>query len=86
MTQAQTGAVTLIQRFGSAANLNIHLHCLMLDGVYRLTDGVPVFQALPTPTTEQLETVLRRLIKRVLRVLTRRGGRPTPGLCQCSGL
>jgi len=26
--QAQTGAVTLIQRFGSAANLNIHLHCL----------------------------------------------------------
>ena len=28
MTQAQTGAVTLIQRFGSAANLNIHLHCL----------------------------------------------------------
>ena len=35
--QAQTGAVTLIQRFGSAANLNIHLHCLMLDTVYRLT-------------------------------------------------
>jgi len=27
------GAVTLIQRFGSAANLNIHLHCLVLDGV-----------------------------------------------------
>jgi hypothetical protein len=29
---ADTGAVTLIQRFGSAANLNIHLHCLVLDG------------------------------------------------------
>ena len=27
---AHTGAVTLIQRFGSAANLNIHLHCLVL--------------------------------------------------------
>ncbi len=48
--QVQTGAVTLIQRFGSAANLNIHLHCLMLDGVYRLTDGVPVFQSMPAPT------------------------------------
>jgi hypothetical protein len=36
------GAVTLIQRFGSAANLNIHLHCLVLDGVYRCgADGVP---------------------------------------------
>ena len=37
--QADSGAVTLIQRFGSAANLNIHLHCLVLDGVYRRTDG-----------------------------------------------
>ena len=25
--EADSGAVTLIQRFGSAANLNIHLHC-----------------------------------------------------------
>ena len=25
----------LIQRFGSAANLNIHLHCLVLDGLFR---------------------------------------------------
>ena len=33
--QADSGAVTLIQHFGSAANLNIHLHCLVLDGVYR---------------------------------------------------
>ncbi len=44
--QAQTGTVTLIQRFGSAANLNIHLHCLMLDGVYRL--GLPG-RACPHP-------------------------------------
>jgi hypothetical protein len=41
---ADTGAVTLIQRFGSAANLNIHLHCLVLDGVYRMAGSVPVFQ------------------------------------------
>ena len=41
--QADSGAVTLIQRFGCAAKLNIHLHCLVLDGVYRRTDGDPVF-------------------------------------------
>ncbi len=29
-TETQTGAVTLIQRFGSAANLNIHLHCILM--------------------------------------------------------
>jgi len=31
------GAVPLIQRFGSALNLNIYFHMLMLDGVSRLT-------------------------------------------------
>ncbi len=31
---ARTGAVTLIQQFGSALNLNIHFHMLFLDGVY----------------------------------------------------
>ncbi len=71
--QAQTGAVTLIQRFGSAANLNIHLHCLMLDGVYHLTDGVPIFQAIPAPTTDQLQALLTRIITRLLKALTRHG-------------
>ena len=33
--EADSGAITLIQRFGSAANLNIHLYCLVLGGVYR---------------------------------------------------
>ena len=45
---AQTGAITLIQRFGSAANLNIHLHCLILDGVYRRQNGVPEFHGVRT--------------------------------------
>ena len=36
-----TGAVTLIQRFGSALNLNIHFHILFLDGVYVHRDNRP---------------------------------------------
>lgn len=32
-TEAQCGAITLIQRFGSALNLNIHYHMLVPDGV-----------------------------------------------------
>jgi hypothetical protein len=48
--EADSGAVTLIQRFGSAANLNIHLHGLMLDGVYRRgADGVSEFVEVPAP-------------------------------------
>ena len=36
-----TGAVTLIQRFGSALNLNIHFHILFLDGVYVYRNNRP---------------------------------------------
>jgi len=71
--EADSGAVTLIQRFGSAANLNIHLHCLVLDGVYRRTDGEPVFVAVPAPTDEQLQALLHRIITRLMKLLTRRG-------------
>jgi hypothetical protein len=42
--QADSGAVALIQRFGSAANLNIYLYCSVLGGVYRCdSEGQPVF-------------------------------------------
>lgn len=70
---AQTGAITLIQRFGSAANLNIHLHCLVLDGVYRMQNGVPEFCTVHTPTTEQLQRLLSQIIQRIMKALTRHG-------------
>ncbi len=72
--EADSGAVTLIQRFGSAANLNIHLHCLVLDGVYRCgTDGTPEFVEAPAPTEEALQAVLHKIITRLMGLLTRRG-------------
>jgi hypothetical protein len=72
--EGQGGAVTLIQRFGSAANLNIHLHCLVLDGVYRCgADGVPGFIEAGAPTDEELHALLRTVIARLMKTLTRRG-------------
>ena len=71
--EAQTGAITLIQRFGSAANLNIHLHCLVLDGVYRLQNGAPEFYRARPPTADQLQALLNQIIKRTMKVLTRHG-------------
>jgi hypothetical protein len=72
--EADSGAVTLIQRHGSAANLNIHLHCLVLEGVYRHgTDGEPVFVEVPSPADEALQAVLHKIITRTMKLLTRRG-------------
>ena len=68
------GAVTLIQRFGSAANLNIHLHCLVLDGVYRRgADGPPVFVEADEPTDDKLHALLQIVITPLMKMLTRRG-------------
>ncbi len=72
--EGQGGAVTLIQRFGSAANWNIHLHCLVLDGVYRCgADGAPSFVEADAPTDEELYALLRSSIARLMKMLTRRG-------------
>jgi len=71
--EADSGAVTLIQRFGSAANLNIHLHCRVLDGVYWRTDGGPVFVQADSPTGEELRALLHKIIRRLMKLLARRG-------------
>ena len=52
---AHTGAVTLIQRFGSALNLNLHFHILYLDGVYAEDAyGKIRFHRIKAPTAEEL--------------------------------
>jgi hypothetical protein len=49
--KAKCGAVTFLQRFGGAINLNIHMHSLILDGVYYLDKEQRVrFQRLPKPS------------------------------------
>ena len=71
----QTGAVTLIQRFGSALNLNIHFHMLFLDGVY--IDGSnrhPVrFRRVKAPTRGELVQLTHTIAHRVARYLERQG-------------
>ena len=68
---AQTGAVTLIQRFGSA--LNIHFHVLFLDGVYVTSGERLSFRRVPPPTVAALEKLVRGISERVGRALERQG-------------
>ncbi len=68
-----TGAITLIQRFGSALNLNIHFHLLVLDGAYLVGTEPPVFRRLAPPTLAELRALLERWAERVGRALERQG-------------
>jgi ribosomal protein S27E len=70
---ARTGAVTLIQRFGSALNLNPHLHMLFLDGAYAFRGNRAVFHRARRPTGDELNRLLDRLSHRIVRVLECRG-------------
>jgi hypothetical protein len=72
--KAQCGAVTFIQRFGSALDCNLHLHSLVLDGVYAADDdGHPQFQALPAPEDREIEQLAATLAERISKFLLRRG-------------
>jgi len=74
---AQCGAVTLIQRFGSALNLNVHLHMLWLDGVYdRSAEAAPRKPRLHrarAPSPADLTALAGAIAHRVCRHLARRG-------------
>jgi len=71
---AHTGAVTLIQRFGSALNLNLHFHMLFLDGVYvERSGGCVRFRWVKAPTSAELTQLTDRIARRVGRFLERQG-------------
>ncbi|HDT0339718.1 TPA: IS91 family transposase [Klebsiella pneumoniae] len=71
---AQTGSVTLIQRFGSALNLNVHYHMLFLDGVYAEDDyGKQRFHRVKAPTYDELNTLAHTLSHRIARCMEKRG-------------
>jgi len=58
---AGTGTVTLIQRFGSALNLNAHLHMLFLDGSYRIDDNNVRFHRTRRASNADLNQLLDTL-------------------------
>ena len=75
MQAPQCGAVTFIQRFGSALNLNVHFHTLALDGVYTTADGpgaAPRFTPLPPPDHDAVARVVAGTARRLRRIVERR--------------
>jgi hypothetical protein len=70
----RSGGVAILQRFGAALNLNVHVHALVLDGVFSDGgDGRLSFHGLEAPTEDAMERVLAVVAGRIGRLLERRG-------------
>ena len=65
----QAGAITFIQYFGGALNLNVHFHCIIPDGVFERECGEVRFVQLGAPTDDEIGAVLRRIVARLMRML-----------------
>ncbi len=73
--EGRGGAVTGVQRFGGALNLNVHFHTLALDGLYARDAGTGEwgFRPLGPPSRDDLDRVLSWTRLKVLRYLGRKG-------------
>jgi hypothetical protein len=70
------GSVTFIQRFGSALNVNLHFHCVFLEGIYHdRTDAgrKPRFLTGEPPSDTDVAAVVQKISHRVIRKLRHLG-------------
>ena len=71
------GSVTVIQRFGSALNLNLHFHVLILDGLFVPgPGGLPRFQRARPWTQADVDRLVETIATRCEALLARHGHGP----------
>ncbi len=69
----KVGAISVIQRFGGALNLNVHFHTLFMDGVYFENEwGNQVFREI-IPTDEDIINLVSKVKIRINRAFEKRG-------------
>jgi hypothetical protein len=73
IADGRAGGVAIVQRFGAALNLNVHIHALIVDGVFA-EDGVGTLVFHPALPAEEgdLEALVAMLARRIHRLLARR--------------
>ena len=72
--RGRLGAVSFVQRFGSALNAHVHFHCCVIDGVFAVgEDGQVHFAEAAALTPEELAAVQQQVRARVLRWFARAG-------------
>ena len=68
--EAEFGAITFVQRFGSSLNLNVHFHVVVIDGVFSRDDERRLlFTPAPPPTRAEMLTVVGHVRERATKLL-----------------
>ncbi|MFW7379323.1 MAG: transposase [Oligoflexus sp.] len=67
------GTISFTQRFGSALNLNIHMHVLCADGVYTRVDGKPLFRNLDAITDGEVARLIEAISQKAMHYLKKQG-------------
>ena len=67
------GIISFTQRWGSALNLNPHMHVLCPDGVYTRVQGWALFRQADAITDEEVATLVETIAHRVMRHLQNEG-------------
>ncbi len=65
LKDAEFAAITFIQRFGSSLNLNVHLHVVVVDGVFSRDSNGLAFTAASPPTRAEMLDVVRKVKRRI---------------------
>ncbi len=74
---AAPASIFIVQRFGSAVNLHVHLHGVVADGAFSLNDdGRLVFHPAPEPDSEAIRALTQRVQRRILKRMARIGTVP----------
>ena len=72
--ETTSGSIAFVQRFGSALNLNVHLHMLQIEGSYQEDpSGTHRFSRGSIPCNQDIENLVEEISSRVIRLLRRRG-------------
>ena len=67
------GTISFTQRWGSALNLNPHMHVLCADGVYTRLGGEAVFRNIKAITNDQVASLITSISQKVMKHLVKSG-------------
>jgi hypothetical protein len=84
LEQSEFAAITFVQRFGSSLNLNVHLHVVVIDGVFSRDRGALAFTPASPPTRTEMLVIIRKVRKRIDKLQSKIADELLPPLGACA--